>query len=85
MATKILSKPDYLDIMQNFIKKTKDIEIIFTTLNNLLKKEETVLLFEKRLIISMFIYNTICKLIFNEVKELISRFLKKKILSFEKE
>ncbi len=85
MASKILSKPDYFEITQNFIKKTKDIESIFTTLNSLLKKEEIDLLFEKKLIISMFIYNTICRLIFSEVKELISRFLKKKILCFEKE
>jgi hypothetical protein len=85
LASKILSKPDYLDVMQNFINKTKDIDSIFVTLNNLLKKEEVDLLFEKRLIISMFLYNTITKLIFSEIKELISRFLKKKILCFEKE
>jgi len=85
LASKILSKPDYFDVMQNFIKKTKYIESIFTTLNTLLRKEEMDLLFEKRLIISMFLYNTICKLIFHEVKELVSRFLKKKILCFEKE
>lgn len=80
----MISKPDYLDILQNFIKKLKDVDSIFVTLNNLLKKEEVDLLFEKKLIISMFLYNTIVKLLFYDIKELISRFLKKKILCFEK-
>lgn len=85
IALKIVSKPDYIDVLLNFIKKTKDLEFIFTTLTNVLKKEEVDLLFEKRLITSMFMYNTIGKLVFNEIKELTSRFLKKKILGFEKD
>ena len=83
MASRILSKPDYAEVIQNFIKKTKDVEFIFSTLAGLIKKEEVDLLFEKRLIISMFLYNTISKMIFSDIKELMTRFLRKKILCFE--
>lgn len=83
MGSRIISKPDYAELIQKFIMKTKDIEFIFSTLAGLIKKEEVDLLFEKRLIISMFLYNTISKMIFSDLKELIIRFLRKKILCFE--
>ena len=83
MASRILSKPDYAEVIQKFILKTKDIEFIFSTLAGLIKNEEVDLLFEKRLIISMFLYNTISKMIFSDLKELMVRFLRKKILCFE--
>ena len=83
MACRIVSKPDYADVIQKFILKTKDIEFIFSTLAGLIKQDEVDLLFEKRLIISMFLYNTISKMIFSDLKELMIRFLRKKILSFE--
>ncbi len=83
MSCRIVSKPDYSDVIQKFILKTKDIEFIFSTLAGLIKQDEVDLLFEKRLIISMFLYNTISKMIFSDLKELMIRFLRKKILSFE--
>ena len=44
IASRILSKPDYAEVIQKFILKTKDVEFIFSTLAGLIKKEEIDLL-----------------------------------------
>lgn len=90
LDTKLGSKPDYLDIKIKLIKKAKNICKSF--LNNFLvsifdctysKNQNVDIIREKKLQISLFFYSTIVKLLLYDLKDLTSRFLKKKILSFE--
>ena len=81
LSTKLNSKPDYVKNLSKMITKTRDIELIFSNKN--LKKEDSEKLREKKILISMFFYNTVFKLTMQDMKDLTLRFLKKKLLSFE--
>ena len=81
LSNKLNTKTDYIDNILKMINKTKDLEIIFN--NSVLLKENCEILKERKIQISMFFYNTIFKLIMQDMRELTLRFLKKKYLSFE--
>jgi hypothetical protein len=81
LSNKLNTKTDYIDNILKMINKTKDLEIIFN--NSVLIKENCEILRERKIQISMFFYNTIFKLIMQDLRELTLRFLKKKYLSFE--
>ena len=81
LSTKLLSKPDYIEVVLKMINMTKDLEIVFGNRN--LNKEDSESLRERKVLISLFFYNVVFKLIMQDLKNLTMRFLKKKIISFE--
>jgi hypothetical protein len=81
LSAKLQSKPDYMDNLLNLIKKTLDLEKIFT--NNFLKKEDLEQFREKKFIVLDFFYHTVLKFTVRDLYDLSLRFLKKKIISFE--
>jgi len=84
LSLKMISKPDFVDIQLKMIKGTSDLRFVLENMK-LTKEDEIKLLKQKIQIISGFFSQSILKLILNDIKELVTRFLKKKILRFEKE
>jgi hypothetical protein len=91
LSAKLSSKTDYLDVLQKFIKKSKDISKKYLLINLIdsifesthIKSLGADIIREKKFQITMFFYTTIIKLLMQDIKDLSTRFLKKKILSFE--
>ena len=87
ISSKLEDKPDYFDIYIKLINKLYSLDNIYNYFENNFKKLESSvklnLLYEKINIINKFLYNFLYKLFIIDTKELASRFIKKKILSFE--